>query len=138
MVLPTRKLGKNGPEVTALGFGLMGLSAFYGTPEPDEERFKVLDRAHELGARNWDSADMYMDSEDLVGKWFKRTGKRNDIFLATKVRLCLVSEMRVLSLSGVADCVIVCQCCEGRPVGSRFKPRILQGCMCQVTAAFGD
>ena len=28
--LPTRKLGKNGPEIVAEGFGLMGLSAFYG------------------------------------------------------------------------------------------------------------
>ncbi|KAM0127279.1 hypothetical protein ACHAP3_008847 [Botrytis cinerea] len=82
--LPTRKLGKNGPDVVALGFGTMGLSAFYGTAEPDEERFKVLDRAYGLGQTNWDSADMYMDSEDLIGKWFKRTGKRNEIFLATK------------------------------------------------------
>jgi hypothetical protein len=82
--LPTRKLGKNGPEVTALGFGLMGLSAFYGAPESDEARFKVLDRALELGETFWDSADIYGDSEDLVGKWFKKTGKRNEIFLATK------------------------------------------------------
>ncbi|TVY51804.1 Aldo-keto reductase yakc [NADP(+)] [Lachnellula cervina] len=82
--LPTRKLGKNGPEIVAEGFGLMGLSAFYGKPEPDEERFKVLDRALELGQTNWDSADMYLDSEDLLGKWFKRTGKREQIFLATK------------------------------------------------------
>lgn len=62
----------------------MGLSAFYGQAESDEARFKVLDRALELGETFWDSADMYMDSEDLVGKWFKRTGKRNEIFLATK------------------------------------------------------
>jgi aryl-alcohol dehydrogenase-like predicted oxidoreductase len=82
--LPTRKLGKNGPEVIALGFGLMGLSAFYGAPESDEARFKVLDRALELGETFWDSADIYGDSEDLVGKWFKKTGKRNEIFLATK------------------------------------------------------
>lgn len=30
------------------------------------------------------SADVYNDSEELLGKWFKRTGKRSDIFLATK------------------------------------------------------
>ena len=35
-----------------------GLSAFYGKPEADEERFKVLDRAYELGETNWDSADI--------------------------------------------------------------------------------
>lgn len=56
----------------------------YGTFGSDEERFKVLDRAVELGATNWDSADMYGDNEDLLGKWFKRTGKRNEIFLSTK------------------------------------------------------
>jgi aryl-alcohol dehydrogenase-like predicted oxidoreductase len=82
--LQTRKLGKNGPEVTALGFGVMGLSAFYGKPDSNEQRFKVLDRAYELGQTFWDSADMYGDSEDLLGKWFERTGKRNEIFLATK------------------------------------------------------
>ena len=82
--LPSRQLGKDGPRVTALGFGAMGLSAFYGTPESDEERFKVLDRAYELGEHFWDSADVYMDNEDLIGKWFSRTGKRDSIFLATK------------------------------------------------------
>jgi hypothetical protein len=41
MSLPTRKIGKD--DVTAIGFGLMGLSAFYGPIENDEERFKVHD-----------------------------------------------------------------------------------------------
>ncbi|MCJ1448259.1 MAG: hypothetical protein MMC23_008774 [Stictis urceolatum] len=83
--LPTRHLGTDGPQVTALGFGLMGLSAFYGSTESDEDRFKVLDRAYELGALNWDSADIYGDNEDFIGKWFKKNpDKRSDIFLATK------------------------------------------------------
>ena len=55
------------------------LSAFYGTPPPDEERFKLLDRAHELGCVHWDSAALYGDSEDLLGNWFERTGKRKDV-----------------------------------------------------------
>ncbi|KAI4098390.1 MAG: hypothetical protein LQ339_006445 [Xanthoria mediterranea] len=82
--LPTRTLGCNGPQVPALGFGLMGLSSFYGVPTPDSERFALLDRAHELGCTHWDSAALYGDSEELLGKWFQRTGKRKDIFLATK------------------------------------------------------
>ncbi|KAF7290833.1 Aldo-ket-red domain-containing protein [Mycena indigotica] len=68
----------------AIGFGAMGISAFYGAVEPDEERFKVLDAAHASGSTFWDTADIYADSEELLGKWFKRTGKRADIFLATK------------------------------------------------------
>lgn len=86
--LPTRKLGKNGPHVTALGFGTMGLSAFYGAPKPDAERFAVLDKAYEEGDLFWDSADIYADSEDLLGKWFESNpGKRDNIFLATKFAL---------------------------------------------------
>ncbi|KFY06043.1 hypothetical protein V492_08172, partial [Pseudogymnoascus sp. VKM F-4246] len=82
--LPTRQLGRNGPEVPALGLGMMGLSAYYGTIDDDETRFKFLDRAYELGATLWDTADVYGDSEELIGKWFKRTGKRDEIFLVTK------------------------------------------------------
>ncbi|KAK3334145.1 NADP-dependent oxidoreductase domain-containing protein [Cercophora scortea] len=86
--LPTRKLGKNGPDVPAIGFGLMGMSVAYGSVGSDEERLKVLDRAWELGATNWDSADMYGDSEDLLGKWFARhPERRDDIFLASKFGL---------------------------------------------------
>jgi aryl-alcohol dehydrogenase-like predicted oxidoreductase len=58
------------------------------TPSSDEERLKVLDRAWELGCTNWDTADIYGDSEDLVGKWFKlHPERRQDIFLATKFGL---------------------------------------------------
>ena len=77
--IPTHQLGKNGPQVPALGFGLMGLSVGYGQVESDETRMKVLDRAYELGERFWDSADAYGDNEDLIGKWFKRTGKRDEV-----------------------------------------------------------
>ncbi|KAJ3504301.1 hypothetical protein NLJ89_g8004 [Agrocybe chaxingu] len=82
MAFPTRKIGND--DVSEIGFGLMGLSAFYGPIGSDEERFKVLDAALEEGCTFWDTADIYGDSEDLVGKWFKRTGKRDQIFLATK------------------------------------------------------
>ncbi|KAK0104966.1 hypothetical protein ONS95_005227 [Cadophora gregata] len=78
-------LGRNGPMIPHLGFGTMGLTfQVYGPVASDEERFAVLDRAYELGARSWDSSDIYGDGEELIGKWLKRTGKRDDIFLATK------------------------------------------------------
>ena len=74
--LPTGKLGDAG-YVTRMGFGCMGLSAFYGKPKPDAERFAVLDKLYESGELFLDTADMYMDNEDLLGKWFKANpGKR--------------------------------------------------------------
>ncbi|KAL4914599.1 NADP-dependent oxidoreductase domain-containing protein [Aspergillus aurantiobrunneus] len=83
--LPTRPLGKNGPEVTRLGFGTMGLSIFYGPTKPDSERLALLDKAYEIGETFWDSAELYGDSEELIGRWFAANPeKRKDIFLATK------------------------------------------------------
>ena len=58
--MPTKlhALGKNGPLVPALGFGLMGMSyQVYGIPPSDEERFSILDRACELGSTFWDTAE---------------------------------------------------------------------------------
>ncbi|KAI0072151.1 Aldo/keto reductase [Panus rudis PR-1116 ss-1] len=83
--LPTRKIG--GTTVNAIGYGAMGLSVGYGPFKPDAERLKLLDEIFALGVTFWDTADMYGDNEDLIGKWFKKTGKRNEIFLATKFGL---------------------------------------------------
>lgn len=83
--LPTHPLGKNGPFIPAMGFGCMGLSAYYtANLALDKERFKVLDRAAELRETFWITSDVYNDSEDLLGKWFARTNLRSRIFLATK------------------------------------------------------
>ena len=51
-------LGKNGPQVQRLGYGTMGLSAFYGAPKPDEERYAVLDHVYNSGELFWDTADV--------------------------------------------------------------------------------
>ncbi|KAF8489763.1 Aldo/keto reductase [Gautieria morchelliformis] len=83
MPYSTRKIGNT--HVPAIGWGAMGISAFYGSiQQTEEERLKVLDRAFELGITHWDSADVYADSEELIGKWFAKTGKRDSVFLATK------------------------------------------------------
>ncbi|KAK0486611.1 NADP-dependent oxidoreductase domain-containing protein [Armillaria novae-zelandiae] len=73
MALTPRKIG--GTLINPIGFGAMGLSVLYGA---------ILDAAYEKGCRHWDSADVYSDSELLLGKWFKRTGKRSEIFLTSK------------------------------------------------------
>ncbi|PSR80994.1 NADP-dependent oxidoreductase domain-containing protein [Coniella lustricola] len=83
--LPISQLGKDGPRVPRLGFGLMGLSIAYGPVPSEQDRLALLDHAWSLGATFWDTAQMYGDSEELVGKWFRlHPERRSDIFLATK------------------------------------------------------
>ncbi|RNM05704.1 aldo/keto reductase [Dickeya undicola] len=79
-----RKLGPQGPTVSALGLGCMGMSDFYSTGQDEKEALSTLHRALELGITLLDTADMYgpYTNETLVGNAIK--GKRDQVFLATK------------------------------------------------------
>jgi aryl-alcohol dehydrogenase-like predicted oxidoreductase len=81
--IPKRKLGRNGPEVSAIGLGCMGMSDFYGAHD-DTESIKVIHHALDRGVTFLDTADMYGvgRNEELVGKAIQ--GRRHDVFLATK------------------------------------------------------
>lgn len=83
--MKTRTLGRDGPAVSALGLGCMGMSAFYGPDGRDDaESIRVIHRALDLGVTMLDTADMYgpHTNEILVGKAI--AGRRNEVFLATK------------------------------------------------------
>lgn len=79
-----RQLGKNGPMVSALGLGCMGMSDFYTTGLDDKESMATLERALEMGVTMFDTADVYgpYTNEELLGGFLK--GRRNQVFLATK------------------------------------------------------
>jgi len=78
-----RRLGPNGPEVSAIGLGCMGMSEFYGTGD-DAESIATIHLALERGVDFLDTADMYgpFKNEELVGRAI--SDRRDQVFLATK------------------------------------------------------
>jgi aryl-alcohol dehydrogenase-like predicted oxidoreductase len=78
-----RRLGPNGPEVSAIGLGCMGMSDFYGAHD-EQESITVIHHALDRGVTFLDTADMYGvgRNEQLVGKAI--AGRRDEVFLATK------------------------------------------------------
>lgn len=81
--MKTRKLGPNGPEVSAIGLGCMGMSAFYGGSD-EAQSISVIHRALDLGITLFDTAEMYgpHTNEVLVGKALN--DRRDRGFIATK------------------------------------------------------
>ncbi|MBA3553529.1 MAG: aldo/keto reductase [Gemmatimonadales bacterium] len=82
-MVPTRKLGGQGLEVSALGLGCMGMSQSYGMPD-DRESSATLHRAIELGVTFLDTAEAYgpFTNEELLGRAIE--GRRDRVVLATK------------------------------------------------------
>ena len=79
-----RTLGRNGPEVSEIGLGCMGMSAFYGSTD-EGEAIATIHRALELGCNFLDTAQLYgpMTNEELVGRAIE--GRRDEYVIATKV-----------------------------------------------------
>ena len=78
-----RTLGRDGPTVSALGLGCMGMSEFYG-PTDDEESIATIHRALDLGITLLDTSDAYgpYTNEQLVGTAI--ADRRDQVVLATK------------------------------------------------------
>ena len=77
-----RRLGKSDLEVSAIGFGCMGLSYGYGPATERSEAIRLIRAAHERGVTFFDSAEAYTGNEDLVGEALAPF--RGEVVIATK------------------------------------------------------
>ena len=83
VVTERRRLGRSGPEVSAIGLGCMSLSGVYGTSD-DTAGIALIHRAIDLGVDHFDSSDMYGwgQNEELLGRALK--DRRNGVVIASK------------------------------------------------------
>jgi aryl-alcohol dehydrogenase-like predicted oxidoreductase len=87
------KLGPEGFEVSALGLGCMGMSAFYGSPKPEADMVELIRYAVNSGVTFLDTSDVYgpHTNEVLVGKVM--------VSLSLYVCLCVCVPFLVLEFS---------------------------------------
>src|SRR4051794_20705231 len=82
--METRTLGQGGLQVSALGFGCMGISQSFGLPLSDDEGIAIIRAAADCGVTFFDTAEVYgpFVNESVVGRAL--TGIRDSVAIATK------------------------------------------------------
>lgn len=109
-----RPLGRTGIDVSELCLGTMT----FGTQTPEADAHQQMDMALDHGIDFWDTAEMYPvnpvaaetigDSERILGNWFTKTGRRDDVILATKHSgqgLRIVRDGAEISKATIFECV---------------------------------
>ena len=98
--MKTRRLGKAGPEVSAIGLGCMGMAAFYGQGLEETQATTVIHRALDLGVTFLDTAEMYgpHTNEIQIGKAL--ADRRDKAFVATKFGIGYNADRTALAVDG--------------------------------------
>jgi aryl-alcohol dehydrogenase-like predicted oxidoreductase len=109
IAIQKRRLGTDGPEVSAIGLGCMGMSEFYGSGD-EQESIATIHHALDRGVTFLDTADMYgpFKNEELVGRAIR--DRRDEVFLATKFGYVRGEKGEFLGVRG--DPEYVAQACD--------------------------
>ncbi len=92
--METRKLGNTGIDITVMGFGAWAIGG-RGYGEVDErDAVEAIETYLNLGGNFIDTARRYGNSERILGDYFKRTGKRDDVIIASKSGVHDPAELR--------------------------------------------
>ena len=98
--MKTRKLGRSGPEVSAIGLGCMGMAAFYGQASDEAQATAVIHRALDLGVTFFDTAEMYGPHTNELQLGKALAGRRDQAFVATKFGIGYNAERTALTVDG--------------------------------------
>jgi aryl-alcohol dehydrogenase-like predicted oxidoreductase len=97
--MQTRFLGTDGPEVSAIGLGCMGMTHGYGPAHERSDMIQVIRKAVDLGVTFFDTAQVYVDgdesNEDLVGEALEPV--RDQVVIATKFGIDMVDGTQVVN-----------------------------------------
>ena len=97
--MKTRKLGPSGPEVSAIGLGCMGMSAFYGGAD-EAQSTAVIHRALDLGVTLFDTAEMYGPHTNEILLCKALNDRRDQAFIATKFGINYNADRSKLMVDG--------------------------------------
>jgi aryl-alcohol dehydrogenase-like predicted oxidoreductase len=98
--MKTRRLGKAGPEVSAIGLGCMGMAAFYGQASDEAQATAVIHRALDLGVTFLDTAEMYGPHTNEIQLGKALADRRDRAFVATKFGIGYNAERTALTVDG--------------------------------------
>ena len=98
--MKTRRLGRSGPEVSAIGLGCMGMAAFYGQPSDEAQATAVIRRALDLGVTLFDTAEMYGPHTNEIQLGKALAGRRDEAFIATKFGIGYNADRSALKVDG--------------------------------------